>query len=530
MLFEAMLSEVFTSVGNASEESESKFGSLLSPTLTRHFARHNSRPYRSLSQDSQAEEVLMVWPVALSSSSVEDGTESCISVQLGLREDCQGLGSSMTPRVMVVAGGGMDVVSSGKVGEDGIAACSLALSRMLSYKSSSQVSLPLTPQATKPLTIFVASSSSCEETRGSRLNRLASAAFSLASASTTILCARQEVASELELLFSRMAATHLALATCPEVDHLQLLDIHGAFTYLAGNGTRDRGRSKGSKKAFSKASNHQHLFVPAHSQSLDLESLTQWSCSRISKADDNDSSPSYLGGYLSPDLPPWKMPAAHRDACEQAWTLHYQPLMRELSYLLTCVPAAFGGRKPSFDLDSPLQSTTWDSKEYSKTLLQTVAFLEHHKCWNTLSSLLLHAEGISVRIAYQGEVLKGQSGSLEPLALKQMLSGASHNDVSVQSFAPEDSDGRAMVTTSMAQVEGAGFEEDLAMKFEGWAEEWMADPATSSPKRAASPPPPSLPRIQSGDPLVLLGLFSVEILLAFACCVCIVVLAMYRGS
>ena len=508
------LSEVFTSVGSPSEESES-----------------------TPSSDSQAE-VLMVWPVAVCCGDTQE-----IKIQLGMIDEYHQDPSSSL-RVMVIAGGGTDVVSSGRVDGEGIASCRLSHSQMMSH-SVSQLSFPSTSQPcsqpTRPLTIFTTASHSDE--RRSRLTRLASAAFSLAGVSTTILCARQEVASELELLFSRMAATHLALATSPEVDHMQLLDVHGAFTILAGNGS-SRGNIKRAFKSPSKGMGQKKLlFSPLHSLSLDLESPSHWSSQGPASPVQEDGRPK-LGGHLSHDHPPWKMPPAERRACEQAWMSSFVPLMRELSYLLTCVPSAFGGRKPSLDLDSPLQAQTWDSKEYSRTLAALVAFLEHHKCWATLSSLLLHAEGIQVRISYQGEVLKGECGSLEPQALKRLLSGAAHDDITVQCLADSSNAEQSLdgMGLGMAQSGDACYEDALAMKLEDWAEKWMEkwmedDDDDDDGARGSAPQPGQIPSSQSDAygkaskiPPPPHGLASLEILLAFACCTFFVLLAVYRAN
>ena len=126
---------------------------------------------------------------------------------------------------------------------------------------------------------------------------------------------------------------------------------------------------------------------------------------------------------LQLDGPPWHAPTAKRQACARAWSAHFQPLIREISHLLTCVPGAL----PFEELGG------WDQRTYCKTLAGLVAFLEHHACWATLAALLRHAGQYGVRLCYQGQRMS------EPIAsgaLQALLQGAKHEDVSVM-FLPD---------------------------------------------------------------------------------------------
>lgn len=253
-----------------------------------------------------------------------------------------------------------------------------------------------------------------------------------------------------------------------------------------------------------------------------------------------------LGQRLSHDLPPWEMPPAEQAACKQAWSLHFQPLMRELNYLFTCIPSAFG-RKPSLDLGSPLQSSHWDSREYCRTLMETVTFLEHHKCWQTLNALLVHAEeSVQVRLCFQGEVLQGSCGSLEPSALKSLLNGASHDDISIQCLS-DHNHSSSFLPMSLPQLDetGACFEDALALRFEDWADKWWVE-APHEPEALHEPEAALKDQREASTalkgalrgaatltsthrPLSGCQWFSWENLLALACCVFIVVLAMCRA-
>lgn len=414
---------------------------------------------------------LMVWPVAISLSGKHE-----LKVQLGKKdEDHEGL--ILSHRVIIVAGGGT-VVSSGSVNVEGVANVRLSQSRMICQSLSGQLATRHPP--TRPLTIFTTStisgkSDAVDDEKRSRLSRI-STSFSLAGASTTIVGASQEVATELELLFSRMAATYYDLENSPRVNQKQLLDIHGEWSIIQTEKVDGSGRGTKLKEDYPRLDGHERL---------------------------------------SHDLPPWLMPPAQQRACERAWQQGFSPLMREMSYLLTCVPAAFGARQPSLDLGDSLQSTTWDKKEYSRTLMAVMAFLEHHKCWATLSSLLLHAEGIRVRVCLDGEVIKGEN--LEPLALQRILSKAAHGDLSVQCGLPGDS-GQALGRTR----DDACFENALDAKFEDWAEKWMKpgdSPFSSATHRM--PAPASSPQPHR--------LVTWEILIALACSAFFVLWAIYRA-
>jgi hypothetical protein len=58
-----------------------------------------------------------------------------------------------------------------------------------------------------------------------------------------------------------------------------------------------------------------------------------------------------------------------------------------------------------------------------------VAFLEHHKCWHTLSAVLGHAAEQGVLLTYQGEPLT--QGAITPLRVRVLLERAMHDDVSI---------------------------------------------------------------------------------------------------
>ena len=121
--------------------------------------------------------------------------------------------------------------------------------------------------------------------------------------------------------------------------------------------------------------------------------------------------------------PPWLAPALERTACARTWSVHFQPLLREISHILTCVP----GELPYE------QHGGWDQRTYCKTLAGLVAFFEHHACWATLSALLRHSGQFGMALCYRGQRVADPTSA----TLQALLQGAKHEDVTVQYFPPE---------------------------------------------------------------------------------------------
>ena len=118
--------------------------------------------------------------------------------------------------------------------------------------------------------------------------------------------------------------------------------------------------------------------------------------------------------------PPWMAPVPERRACARAWSVHFQPLLREISHVLTCVP----GELPNEQLGG------WDQRTYCKTLAGLVAYFEHHACWATLSALLFHSGQYGVALCYKGQRVEDTASA----SLQALLQGARHEDVTVQYF------------------------------------------------------------------------------------------------
>ena len=276
-------------------------------------------------------------------------------------------------------------------------------------------------------------------------------------AAVGVLCAPPEVASELQRLFLQMAGKLYALESDPQLPHLQIRDVHG-FMVLPGQGSQARtrstvfycslpvsaaGSSTSTPRATHTASKHsmaQSLLsssMPAERSSEPTAmrrapaAATQWSSSEdqrgrrsIDLSSGSTAAPLQLNGAA-----PWLATPAERRACSKAWSAHFQPLVREISHLLTCVPGAL----PFEELGG------WDQRTYCKTLAGLVGFFEHHACWATLAALLRHAGQHGVRLCYQGERM---SEPVAPAALQALLQGAKHEDISVM-YLPDEEQLRA---------------------------------------------------------------------------------------
>ncbi len=153
-----------------------------------------------------------------------------------------------------------------------------------------------------------------------------------------LLCASNEVAHELQELFIRIAISLLELKNNSSLTHLQMRDVHG-FTYLPGRGSNSIDKTPDRHPASPHQSSHLSgpspcLFGSAKSglRSAIINGLSELagvSASVESKELDDAYQP--------------HLTACELDTCIQAWAQHFQPLIREISYLLTCVPRAFAG-------------------------------------------------------------------------------------------------------------------------------------------------------------------------------------------
>jgi len=270
------------------------------------------------------------------------------------------------------------------------------------------------------------------------------------SPAVTVLSTPPDVAAELLGHFGDVAGALLALAG---TKGLSRRDMHG-FTVLPGTGCVASTRPHMDKTFHGGGGGGGRTEAPAH---LDVRRPLS---------------------ELSPD---------EASACASTWACHFQPLMRDVAFLLTCVPGAFdaggvdGGSVDGSSVDR------WDHVTYCKVLVSVVSYLEHHRCWHTLSLLLRGAGRIGLRLCVRGCAMHGSA--LAPDTLRAALGDASHDDVTVVycRTAQQQQHGAASGSSCMrgpngggsssvdhcksGQMSGCGsFEDTLDM----WAEEWLS--------------------------------------------------------
>ena len=373
---------------------------------------------------SVAPEIELVWPVCLSLGGT--GSKRCsLDIVLAPELPQQQVGAAIPVlqnggdgcMVLVATGAAMDLVASASVGNDGLARCKMPLAHLLrSGQSRSDLLASPAPRNSRQgsrasmrmLTLFTAASSGSAESGG---------VDDGCGAAVSVLCAPPEVAAELHRLFLQMAGKLLALENDPHLPHLQMRDVHG-FIVLPGLGSlasrcRNTLFSSSAPKSIPEAS---------VSESAAIFQLGQQQKQRhmfpFTRGTSSDLSSGSSAAPMRLDGPPWLASPAERRACARTWSKHFQPLLREISHLLTCVPGAL-----PFE-----QLGGWDQHTYCKTLAGLVAFLEHHACWSTLSALLRHAGRFGVVLCYLGSRVDEPTGP----ALHALLQGARHEDISVQ--------------------------------------------------------------------------------------------------
>ncbi|KAG1676518.1 hypothetical protein FOA52_000061 [Chlamydomonas sp. UWO 241] len=249
-----------------------------------------------------------------------------------------------------------------------------------------------------------------------------------------VLCAPPEVAAELSDHLGVMAAQLLSLRVNTHLPHLQVRDVHG-FTFLPG---------AGSTRGAAAAAAHVHTFdvprPPEAGSSLERGHATTSAASPQLAGDEARAPPARGGLRTLRSMPPpgshkvrldalgrWTvnvrrpleaMSTLEEEAVRAAWASHFQPLVQEIAYLLTCVPGAFND-----------DALAWDHRTYVKALAGLVGFLEHHACWHTLSALLSHSTPLGVCLCFRGHRVRG--ARLGAAALQALLADATHDDVSI---------------------------------------------------------------------------------------------------
>ncbi|GAX85051.1 hypothetical protein CEUSTIGMA_g12471.t1 [Chlamydomonas eustigma] len=351
----------------------------------RKFPRSNNRQTGSCSSLHQGfPEIEIVWPVCLSSDCSATQNQQC-SLDVKVNRDynmdaympageCSG--GPRSEDAVLVTGVGMDVLGRAAVHPSGLAKCVLSLPKIhKSWPSSSNLRGKASWRTTmRMLTLFATSSSAGVSLDGS-------------GAAVSVLCGPPTISAELQALFHRTAWKLLTLDQEPLLPHLQMMDVHG-FVVLPGSG---------SSSAAYTSRPHVTLFTPPAFTSpsqpsvspspLEDRTIHRFSCDLCSSG---GSTPQLM--LLSP---PWLASEAERRACSRAWTSHFQPLMRDISYLLTCVP----GMVPR---------STWDHRTYCKTL---------------------------VVMCHKGQVVSGPGTAGEPISvefLETLLRSSRHEDITVQ--------------------------------------------------------------------------------------------------
>lgn len=316
-----------------------------------------------------------------------------------------------TSAVLVMAGTSMEVLTRSPV-EAGAAVCSVPTNRAFSVSGGvlhSQLSASSVGQPMRMLTLFATTAA----TAG-----LAAGGWETGPA-VSVLCAAPRVADELNRLFCRIAADLLTLETDPSLAHAQIRDING-FVYMPGSGTATAAAS-GARSPCEPCTPHAGFSVgsPATAQ-LQARLLEGLSASHAAL----DAQHLGVRATVPGDV---QLTDQEMHVCRHAWAKHFQPLMQQVAYLLTCVPSAFAGQ-----LDG---CPVWDQHTYCKTLAGMVAYLEHYRCWSTLAGLLQHASAIGVAFRFQGCTVSREC--MSAAMLEQLLHRALHDDISIQYVPPE---------------------------------------------------------------------------------------------
>eukprot|EP00798_Chlamydomonas_sp_ICE-L_P003532 gene3532-13599_t len=250
-----------------------------------------------------------------------------------------------------------------------------------------------------------------------------------------MLCAPSAVASELHGIFTNVASALMELKD--SVAHVTVRDVYG-FAHLMGGRSYNRvsnvpsqslrgtslcgrmpprtsapGKVKRSAAAFeldgvflgqtpagkfsdeahrsSRSATPEAASCPHKEASISSERTSP--CTSDSRTSPMDTSTSYPTSAIARklqynSLPPWQLDDPQlRSSCNTAWHMYFQPLMQELSYVITCVPTA-------------CPTGEWDHDTYMNTLM--VGFLQHHGMWVTMSALLAQTERSGIQVHIRG--------------------------------------------------------------------------------------------------------------------------------